>query len=421
MAPQDLWYKTEKLPGGGTKKVRSKRYGRGKRWRVNYTDPNTGEPKTEHFDKKTGVGGAEDFENKIKAAIAESRYVDPDAGKILVSDYADKWLSRVQKRPRTRSRYRGDIENHIKPVLGTFTMAQVRSGTIQDWVTNRRTTENDRKALAASTVRGIYHCVLYPMFKRAVTDQVIPAHPCVDIALPELPEGEYDLPTVEQIGALADGIDSYYRAAIHLAAGCGPRAGEVFGLELDAVDFLRRVVHIRHQLAMTTSGAPYLAPLKTRTSKRTIELPTLAGEVLSRHIRDHPPEPVLIWDRTNPEKPKQRKAKLLWLDPKGRPMRSSRWSEIWATAIEAAELPADTYTMTSLRHFFATALIYSGKNVKTVQMAMGHAKPTTTLETYLGYWPDDERDGTRAVLDKVFEAAAGPGRTQSVPDDLGGQ
>ncbi|WP_285753934.1 site-specific integrase [Lentzea sp. NBRC 105346] len=398
--------------------MKSKRHGRGQRWRVNYTDPVTGEDRTAHFDKKSGVDSAEEFENKIKAAIAEGRYIDPKAGQQLVADYADTWLSRLQKRTSTRSKYAGIVENHIKPVLGEYKMVQVVSGTIQDWVTDRRTETNDRKPLAASTLRTIYNSVVYPMFKRAVTDRVIPAHPCVDIVLPELPDGEYDLPTIEQVDALARSMDTYYRSTIFLAAGCGPRLGEVFGLELEAVDFLRREVHIRHQLTMA-NGTPHLAPLKTKSSKRTVELPTVAGNMLARHIELYPPKPVLVWDRTNPDKPRQRKARLLWLDPSGRPMRGSRWSDIWRAGVDAAGLPEDTYTMTSLRHFFATTLIYAGKNVKSVQMAMGHAKPTVTLETYLGYWPDDERDGTRAVVDAAFASLSDEFCTRSVPDDLG--
>ncbi|WP_309115956.1 site-specific integrase [Saccharothrix sp.] len=419
MAPQDLWHlkKTVKGPDGKEQRARSKRYGRGKRWRVSYVDPHTGRTRNPSF---RTLAEAERFENNMKADISRGKYVDPKAGQILVEDYADQWVSRLQKRPGTNYKYKSAVENHIKPVLGRLPMAQVRSGTIQDWVTDRRTATNDRDALAASTIRTIYSGVLYPMFKRAVTDQLIAANPCVDIVLPELPEGEYDLPTADQVSLLADNIDNAYRAAIHLAAGCGTRAGELFGLELDAVDFLRRVVHIRQQLVMSpTSGRPYLAPLKTRTSKRTIELPTFAGEALASHIALHPPEPVLIWDRTNPDKPRQRKARLLFLDLNGKPMCGTRWAKFWAAGVEQAGLPVGTYTTTSLRHFFATALIYAGKNVKTVQMAMGHAKPTITLETYLGYWPDDERNGTRAVIDAAFTALSGASRTQSVPNDLG--
>jgi integrase len=411
VAPQDLWFKWEKV-GDGKKRVRSARHGRGMRWRVNYTDPHTGEPRSPSFEtKKEAVS----FENKINAEIDSGQYLDPNAGKQLVPAYAHKWCDNLPLRESTVRKTRGVIKNHIEPVWPALQMIEARSSHVQGWVTSRRRLE---QPLAASTIRAIYNSIIYPMFKRAAIDRVIPFSPCIDITLPELPDGTYDVPTTLQVSGIATGLGGYYEGAPLTAAGCGLRTGEVFGLELDHLDFLRRKILVRQQLAMNPVGPIYLAPLKTKTSKRDVEMPTVLGERLARHIEQHPPQPVLIWDRTNPDKPKQREARLIWLDPEGRPMEGGRWSKLWRAGIDKAELPPTVYTMRSLRHYFATTLIYAGKNVKTVQMAMGHAKPTITLETYLGYWPDDERDGTRVVLDAAFEVLRDEIYTDSVPGDL---
>ncbi len=52
------------------------------------------------------------------------------------------------------------------------------------------------------------------------------------------------------------------------------------------------------------------------------------------------------------------------------------------------------FTLHSLRHFYASGLIAAGCDVVTVQRALGHAKATTTLETYWHLWPSAE-DRTR--------------------------
>jgi hypothetical protein len=39
--------------------------------------------------------------------------------------------------------------------------------------------------------------------------------------------------------------------------------------------------------------------------------------------------------------------------------------------------------------------------VKTVQLALGHATPTITLNTYVGEWPEAV-DRTRAILDAAL-------------------
>jgi integrase len=54
-----------------------------------------------------------------------------------------------------------------------------------------------------------------------------------------------------------------------------------------------------------------------------------------------------------------------------------------------------------LRHYFASLLIASGLDVKTVQQRLRHGSATTTLNTYGHLWPDsDER--TRAAVDEVL-------------------
>lgn len=43
--------------------------------------------------------------------------------------------------------------------------------------------------------------------------------------------------------------------------------------------------------------------------------------------------------------------------------------------------------------------------MKTVQLALGHSTPMVTLNTYVGYWPD-QNDRTRTLVDQ----APGPAR-----------
>jgi integrase len=55
----------------------------------------------------------------------------------------------------------------------------------------------------------------------------------------------------------------------------------------------------------------------------------------------------------------------------------------------------------SLRHYFATRLIHQGASVKRVQLALGHATPTITLNTYVGEWPDTDQE-TSAIMDAAL-------------------
>ena len=56
-----------------------------------------------------------------------------------------------------------------------------------------------------------------------------------------------------------------------------------------------------------------------------------------------------------------------------------------------------------LRHYFASQLIASGADVKTVQARLRHASAKTTLDTYGHLWPDRD-ESTRAAVEAVFVA-----------------
>ena len=63
-------------------------------------------------------------------------------------------------------------------------------------------------------------------------------------------------------------------------------------------------------------------------------------------------------------------------------------------------------TLHDLRHFYASGLIAAGCDVVTVQRALGHAKATTTLNTYAHLWPSAE-DRTRQAAGDLFAEAFG--------------
>ncbi|WP_212746923.1 tyrosine-type recombinase/integrase [Sinomonas gamaensis] len=77
----------------------------------------------------------------------------------------------------------------------------------------------------------------------------------------------------------------------------------------------------------------------------------------------------------------------------------------WRTVRKAAAL-GDKYTLHDLRHFYASGLIADGCDVVTVQKALGHAKPSITLNVYAHLWPNAE-DKTRTAASGLMAAVLG--------------
>lgn len=67
-----------------------------------------------------------------------------------------------------------------------------------------------------------------------------------------------------------------------------------------------------------------------------------------------------------------------------------------------------------LRHFYATGLIAAGRDVVTVQQALGRSKATATLNTYAHLCPtaeDRTRAAAGAMMNDALSILADPVRT----------
>jgi integrase len=152
-----------------------------------------------------------------------------------------------------------------------------------------------------------------------------------------------------------------------------------------------------------------LAPPKSKTSRRTVELPDSVSVALAQHLERFGAEPVEVIDATDTRKPTRRTARLLFTDEDGEPLQAWRWTRIWAPVAAKVGLPPRT-GLHCLRHFFATSLIEAGASVKTCQLGLGHSTPMVTLNTYLGLWPE-AIDRTRTIIDDAL------GVPQMCPED----
>lgn len=179
MPVDDLWFLRQRDLTTG-ERVRSQRYGRGKRWRVRWVDPQTGEPRTEAFERKAD---AERHDVNMHADISRGQYVDPRAGRVTVAEYAERWRMAQLHRDSTADLVERAIRLYVVPTLGHRAMADVRAQHLRTWV---KTVSAD---LRPSTVHLVYG-YLKTMFGAAVVDRVIGVTPCVGVRLPDIPHRE---------------------------------------------------------------------------------------------------------------------------------------------------------------------------------------------------------------------------------------
>lgn len=347
-------------------------------WRARYRGPD-GREVARHFPRKLD---AQRWLDETTAALVTGQYVDPRAGRVTLREYAETWRRAQVHRPSTQAHTETMLRRHTYPHLGDRPLASILPSDVQAWVKRLSTT------LEPSTV-GVVHGIVSGIFRAAVRDRRIVASPCESTKLPKVTPARVEPLGTDVVRRLELAAPPRWRAAVTLAAGTGMRNGEVLGLTVDRVDFLRRTVHVDRQLVEVAGQAPTLAPPKTPASVRTIPLPQVVVAALAAHLAAYPASA----------------GGLVFPDDDGSPMRRTAFSRrVWGPARRAAGVSA-AVKFHELRHYYASLLIRHGESVKTVQARLGHASAAETLDTYSHLWPDSD-DRTREAIDAVLGASA---------------
>jgi integrase len=235
----DRW--TKKVDG---RRVPSESHGQGKRWQARWRDE-TGRQRKKNYERRAE---AERFLSGIKADLGRGTYVDPSVGKARLRDYAEGWLAAQTFDESTREATELRLRLHVLPTLGDWESRGLRPSVVQAW------TRGLQQRLAANYVRVIF-ANLSAVLSAAVDDGLIAKNPCrAGSVKPPAPDRRKVTPwTAEQIAAVRAALAERYAVIVDEAAGLGLRQGEVFGLAVDDVDWLRAIVHVRRQVKIVGS------------------------------------------------------------------------------------------------------------------------------------------------------------------------
>jgi site-specific recombinase XerC len=100
------------------------------------------------------------------------------------------------------------------------------------------------------------------VFRAAVRDRVVASNPADGVRAPAARRVEVYIPELTVVDTLRAALPARYRAVVDLVIGSGLRQGEVFGLEVGALDFLReRSVAVRQQLVSLSPEPLHLGPV----------------------------------------------------------------------------------------------------------------------------------------------------------------
>lgn len=358
------------------------------KWLARYRDE-AGKEHTKTFARKKD---GERWLDEQTAAMVTGQYVDPKAGLITFARFFADWAERQVWVPGTDKAMRlaaGCV------TFGDVPMKSIRRSHIESWIKKMQTKdrgEGKPRGLAPGTIKTRLQNVRTVM-RAAVRDKVIVSDPTEDVTIPRQRRAEAAmvLPTPEQVRALLDhAAVPWMRTFIALAAFAGLRLGEAAAVRRRDVNFLGRTLQVTQQVQRGPGGTVLITPPKYG-SERPVFLADGLLDMLSIHVKDMAESPQGWLFLGEGEDPPHQNTVGYW----------------WRKTCAAAGV-ADI-TLHDLRHWYASGLIAEGCDVVTVQKALGHAKPTTTLTTYAHLWPTAE-DRTRKAADSLM--------TQTLADSL---
>lgn len=344
-------------------------------WRARYRDA-SGKEHARHFRFKDNPrdpqNSAQHWLNEVTAAVVTGTYVDPRLAQTTVGEWAERWVAAYASNRDSTVR---QARVHVKVINATFEnrpLKDVRPSEVKAWIVKLQ------QHYAPSTVYAL-HRRLSQLFSDAVHDGLILRSPVSRKTSPPTPKQRAYVATTEQVWALYDALPEHFRPVVLLGAFAGMRVGEMVALRVQDVDFMRGII---------TPAIQYPGvPLKTETSKTPIPIP----HELALELNDVPAK----WGTGH-----------LVVGAYGRPVTPTTVDVAFKTARESIEGLPEGFRVHDLRHYFASLLIASGLDIKTVQARLRHASAKTTLDTYGHMWPDKDESARAAVAVVLQERLA---------------
>jgi integrase len=408
---KDLWTRPQVGPDGKTIRVRNARWGKGRRWLGCWIDPD-GRERSQVFKIQAD---ADRHWRAMETDKARGEYHDPDAGKTLFSDFGKRWLASRVVDPSSILRYETAYRLHVCPAFGYRQVRAIKPSHIQSWIGQLR------ERFEPSTVIASF-LVLQGILDVAVADGEIkksPAKsPVVQVPVHQAPEIQIWADDV--IACLIDAHPDSLRALPELAASCGMREGELFGISLEDFDFDEKIVRVRRQVKRLDSIYVFALPKNDR--ERIIPLSDWDIQAVRRHVEKYPPRPyTLPWEKPGG---KPHTASILFRWPTdGQHVKARSYSEtIWKPALVKAGVIAEPakdrrsrrrYVTTrregihQLRHYYASVMLAGGVSIKELAEYLGHSDPAFTLRVYAHMLPCSH-DRARAVISERFTRVIGP-------------
>ena len=306
---------------------------------------------------------------ELQAQVQNGSYVKQSD--ISLSLWLQEWFEKYKRaklKPNTESTYTMLINTLINPYIGNVILKDLSPLRLQEYFNTLS------PKYSPSTLLKIKN-LLNPALRAAVENDMLSKSPMAGVTLPKPIKPSVRALSAAEITKLceaAKGYRLYY--AILLALETGLRIGELlaltwgdFSASQKSLTINKTLIEVKDKDGKTVRHVQH-SP-KTESSNRVVPLSVGAMEILADHARE---TGACIKDD---------KDKLIFCTKAGSPYEYRNFNRTLAAICQKAGITR--VSAHGLRHSFASVLNQRGADLKAISEILGHAKTTTTINTYV--------------------------------------
>lgn len=315
-------------------------YQKGKKWYIDYYVKGRRKRKMVGPSKKLACDVLKD----VQVKIAKGEYLGVyEEKKILFEDYAKEYLdySKANKSPTSYLRDTVSLNPNLIPAFKDIYLFEITPPKIEKYKAGRL------QKVEPGTVNREVACLRH-MFNKAIEWGYVKNNPVRGVKKLKEPPGRIRYLEGKEIGALLDAMDkltrgsgSYLKPIVVMALHTGMRKEKILGLKWKDVALEHRKITIHR----SKNNEPQIIPINNTLYEALEKLPKR-------------PDSDYVFSNGN-----------------GKPFGNVRRS--FDGALEKAGIT--DFVFHDLRHTFASHLVMSGCNLRTVQQLMGHKDITMTM------------------------------------------
>lgn len=350
--------------------------------------------------RKSFYGSKPEAKKKMEAAMNQfNQGMDLISDNISILAWATEWFEIYHKpnlRPASIEITESILRLHISasPIAG-YKISDIKTHHIQKYL------NEIAKEKGPTTVKRIRRLLIQSL-EQAKKNKLILDNPAKDTILPKTlhsgdEEETFEYLSVEEQNKLMNHLlnlekDAKLKACVLLALGTGIRIGELCALRDSDVDLDQAVIKINGSIRWI-KGELIIQPPKTKNGFREIPCPRFVIDALKTYKAYRIAEQLKAGPLYSSE------PYTFFRAPLGGPTDPRNLRRSYQRLLSRLEM--NSYDFHSIRHTYATRLLESGENPKTVSKLLGHHDITITLRIY-SHVSEETKKSAADKLDKMF-------------------